>query len=293
MKNFKQILKEAKKFKPRTVAVAAAEDEDVILGIHLAQEEKIANGILIGDKEKISSIFKKNRLNPENFKVIHESDHEKASYKALELIRIKKAHILMKGVVKTNILMKCVLNKDLGISTGATLSHILALELKPYDKLLFITDGGMIIKPEFEDKKHIIFNAVSAAKGLKIKNPKIAILSYPYESLEENPMLSQAALLSKLDIEGVKIFGPKPLERAINLQYSKESNDILIVPDIETGNILGKALMYFAEPRSGLVVMGAKVPIVLTSRADSKETRLNSIAMAILISKNKRILCLN
>lgn len=286
MKDFNQILREAKKYKPAIVAVAEAEDEDVLQAINMAQEEKIANGILVGDKEKIKSLLNNLKLNPEKFNIIHQPGGIEASYKALELIRTKQANLLMKGKVKTSILMKCVLDKEKGIPSGATLSHILALKLKSYDKLLFITDGGMIIKPTFEDKKNIIYNAVKVAQGLKINNPKISILSYPRERSITSPGHLEAALLSKLDIKDVTIYGPQDFEGAIDPKNPEKSADILVVPDIETGNIVGKCLMYFANPVCGLVVMGAKVPIVLTSRADSKETRLNSIALAILISKN-------
>lgn len=283
MRSFKEIIAKSKKAQAGTVAVASADNKDAIAAIDIAQRSKIAGGILVGDKNKITGLINELKLDPDSFNIMDEPDTIKACYLAISLVREKKADILMKGSPKTSVLMKCVLDKEKGIPTGKTISHILVCQLPKYDKLLMITDGGMIISPTMDDKRHIIENAVIVAGSLGIKKPKVCVLSYPEELKFYDQAQGENSWISKMDIGSAIIKSPVDLEDAIN----KEKADILIMPNIECGNILGKSIMYFADPVCGMIIMGAKTPIVLTSRADTEETKLNSIALALLISRNK------
>lgn len=290
MKNFKQVLEHAKNLKNMRAAVAAAADEEVLEAVEEARAYGIADGILVGDRDKIEAILKNKNINPENFSIIDEKDEDKAVIKSIELVKKKKADFIVKGKIKTGPLMKHIINKDYGILTGDTLSHVLILNPEKTQSFILLSDGGMLIKPTLAEKESIIKNSITVAKALKLNPVKIALLAAA-ELSDENNAAKDAGLVAaafrqkylggKLKFE---IEGPVGLDDAVK---AKKSANVFIMPDIETGNIVGKAFMYLAKSDCGLLIIGAKVPIVVTSRADTAHTKLNSIALACLVSKVK------
>lgn len=291
MKNFAEIIEKAQKIKNLKIAAVAAHDEEVIEALEEACYKNIADGILIGDKTKIEEILARKNINPEHFKIIDEKDDDKAAIKAIELVKKNKAGSIIKGKIKTGQLMKHIINKDYGILTGDTLSHVLILNFQKTQSFAIVSDGGMLIKPTLPEKEAIVKNALIVAKALKLKPIKAALLVGSLDFSEENSSARDAGLLAEafknkyydtnLKFE---IIGPVNFDEAVN---SKHPANVFIASNIETGNIVGKALAYFAASETALLVLGAKVPIVVTSRADDAKTKLNSIALASLASKVK------
>ena len=220
----------------------------------------------------------------------------KAAAKAVELVTSRRAHFLMKGMMNTSDLLKAVLNKETGLKKEELLSHVMVYDVPSYHKLILLTDGGMVSYPELKDKVHIINNAVKVAKALEIDNPKVA----PICAVEVvNPSMQatiDASVLSQMNkrgqIKGCLIDGPLALDNAISKEAAEHKGiisevagdaDILLVPNIESGNFLGKSLTYFARAENAGVIMGAKCPVVLVSRADSAKSKLYSIALGALL----------
>jgi len=233
-----------------------------------------------------------------NIPIVHSENEVISSEIAVKLISEGKANILMKGLVKTATLLKAVLNKEWGLRTGNLLSHVAILETPGLDRLIFVTDGGMIIKPDLNQKIGIIQNAVNLAHDLGYERPNVALIAAVEVVNPDMPETMEAAIISKMadrkQIKGCNIDGPLGLDNALNLMAAKiknvESNvagkaDILVVPDIHSGNFLGKSAVYLANGKIAGLVVGAKVPIIIVSRADSSESKINSIALAAAISK--------
>ena len=280
-----------------TVAVAAAEDLEVIEAVIAALDRNLANFILFGDKEKINSIFKSKthqNMSGKNLKIINAESSTAAAELAVKAVFNKEADVLMKGNIPTNILLKAVLNKEYGLRTGNVLSHVAVFEVPGFDRFTIITDAAMNIAPDLEQKAQIIKNAVFLARSIGITMPKVA----PIAAVEVvNPAMQatlDAAALTVMNkrgqISGCIVDGPLGLDNAISSLAAEQKGihsdvagnaDILLVPTIEVGNALYKSLIYFANAKVGAVIAGAKSPIVLTSRADSAESKLYSLALAL------------
>jgi phosphate butyryltransferase len=280
-----------------TVAVAAAEDLEVIEAVIAALDRNLANFILFGDKEKINSIFKSKthqNMSGKNLKIINAESSTAAAELAVKAVFNKEADVLMKGNIPTNILLKAVLNKEYGLRTGNVLSHVAVFEVPGFDRFTIITDAAMNIAPDLEQKAQIIKNAVFLARSIGITMPKVA----PIAAVEVvNPAMQatlDAAALTVMNkrgqISGCIVDGPLGLDNAISSLAAEHKGihsdvagnaDILLVPTIEVGNALYKSLIYFANAKVGAVIAGAKSPIVLTSRADSAESKLYSLALAL------------
>lgn len=281
----------------KTVAVAAAEDDEVIEAVLDALERNLADFLLIGDKEKINTILNQKKYDGQNsnhVKIIQADSHGAAAEEAVKAVFNKEADVVMKGNLPTNIILKAVLNKEYGLRTGNVLSHTAVFEVPGYDRLMIVTDAAMNIAPDLEQKVQITKNAVSIAKAIGIKNPKVA----PIAAVEVvNPAMQatlDAAALTMMNkrgqISGCIIDGPLALDNAVSSLAAEHKGihsdvagmaDILLVPAIEVGNVLYKSLIYFARAKVGAVIAGAKAPIVLTSRADSAESKLYSLALAL------------
>jgi phosphate butyryltransferase len=279
----------------KTIAVAAAEDQEVIDAVADALERNLGNFILYGDQEKIATILKvKNISWKQNLKIVHADSKAAAAELAVKAVFNKEANVLMKGNIPTNIFLKAVLNKEYGLRTGRVLSHVAVFEVPDFNRLIFVTDAGMNIAPDLEQKAHIVQNAVSLASALGIESPKVA----PIAAVEVvNPVMQatiDAAALTMMNkrgqITGCIIDGPLALDNAVSVAAAEHKGihsevagnaDILMVPTIEVGNALYKSLVYFAKAKVGAVIAGAKVPIVLTSRADTAESKLYSLALAL------------
>jgi len=297
IRSFDEVLKIAAERGPKTIAVACADDAEVLAAIETAREKGIAKAILVGNGEKIESICSDKGIQLEDYDVIDIKDMAEASLKAVELVSSGKADILMKGLVDTSILLKAVLNKEVGLRTGSVLSHVAVFDIKGYDRLFFITDAAMGIEPDLEGKKKILQNAVKAAQALDIEVPKVAVVCAKEKVNPKMPCTLDAAELQKMnesgEISGCIVGGPFALDNAVSKKAAMHKGvthpgageaDILLVPNIESGNILYKALVFFAETKNAGILVGTKAPVVLTSRADSDETKLNSIAMGVLLA---------
>jgi phosphate butyryltransferase len=296
MKNFAELLEKVSRISGACVSVAAAHDPHVLEAVWMAKEAGIADFILIGDEEKIKAIAEDLQLDCSEFELIHEVDEEVACAIAVELVRSGHATALMKGLVDTSVIMKAVLNREKGIRTGKKLTHLAAFELSTYHKLLFVTDVAINIAPDVKAKEEIIKNAVEAVNNLGVTSPKVALLAANEKVNENMPVtLEYKELVENAKngkITGCMIDGPLALDNAVSYESAKVKGivsevagdaDILMCPDIEAGNILYKALVFLAAAKSGGVVLGAKRPIVLTSRADSSESKLISIALSVLM----------
>lgn len=298
IKNLSDIINELKINEKVKLAVAAAQDEEVLCAIVEAMKMNIIEPILIGKVDKIKEIAKNLNLNLDNVNMIEASTYEDCAKIAVKLVSSKEADFLMKGILDTSILLKEVLNKDYGLRTDSLLSHVMIYDIPTYHKLLMLTDGGMNISPSYEHKEKIVENAINACKPLKLDNIKVAALaakekvSSKMQATVDARKLQEASENKRFG-ENVVLEGPLALDLAISSESarikgikSKVSGDvdILLVPTIEVGNGIGKSLTYFAGAKSAGVVMGAKAPIVLVSRADTHESKLYSIAYGALIA---------
>ncbi len=286
----------AKQKLKKTLILAVAHDEHSLEAVHKAIEENIINAILVGDEKKINEIASKLSIDISNSTIINELDNEKAVEIAVKKIHYGEASILMKGKVTTAILLKAVLNKEWGLRKGELLSHFAIFEIEAYHKLIALADGGMNIAPDLKAKASIISNSVEFLNKLGLKIPKVAVLCAVEIINEAMPATLDAALLSKMSqrgqIKNCIIEGPLAFDNAINIEAAHNKNiysevagdaDLLIVPDIEAGNILYKTLIFFSKAKVSSLVLGATAPIVLTSRSDSEESKFNSIVLAAAI----------
>lgn len=297
IKNFEHLLTKAKEQKKMVLSVAAAQDEEVLLAVSEAHSLGIINAILVGDREKIEEIANKNSISIKEFEVIDEKDLTQAARKAVELVSTGKADFVMKGILGTADLLKAVLDKEIGLRTDSLLSHVMVYQLNTYHKLLFLTDGGMNLAPTVEEKLKIINNAVKVCEATGIENPKVACLAAVEVVNPKMQATLDADQLKTMGKEGMFgnaiVDGPLALDLAISAEAAKHKGyksevagdaDILMVPNIEMGNGIGKSMTYFAQGKSAGIVMGAKAPIVLVSRADSHEAKLFSIALGSVIA---------
>lgn len=296
-KNFVELLKLAQEKGPKKISVAVAEDPDVLSSIKVAKELGIADPILVGNREKIEEIAKEIGFNLNNIEILDEKDAILAARKATELVSSGKAQILMKGLVDTSVIMKQVLDAQIGLRSENVISHVAVFEVPTYHKIFLVTDAAMILAPDLKQKKEIIDNAVGLAISLGIKMPKVAVLAAKEKVNPKMEATVHAKELSDMnkrgEIKNCIVDGPFALDNAINKESAKIKGidsvvagdaDILLAPNIEAGNVLYKALTFFANAKSAGLIVGTKAPIVLTSRADNEEAKLNSIALAVLIS---------
>ncbi|MDM5331103.1 phosphate butyryltransferase [Neobacillus sp. CF12] len=292
------LIDKATQLEGNTVAVAVAEDEEVLEAVIEALNRNLADFILFGDKEKINTILNLNHLDSKKWSkklsVVHADSNALAAELAVRAVSNKEATVLMKGNIPTSVLLKAVLNKEFGLRTGNVLSHAAVFEVPDFDRFIIVTDAGMNISPDLEQKAQIVKNAATLARAIGIEYPKVA----PIAAVEVvNPVMQatvDAAALSMMNkrgqITGCIVDGPLALDNAVSALAAEHKGihsevagraDILLVPTIEVGNVLYKSLIYFAKAKVGAVIAGAKAPIVLTSRADSAESKLYSLALAI------------
>ncbi|RXY98609.1 phosphate butyryltransferase [Fictibacillus sp. S7] len=286
----------------KAVAVAAAEDEEVIASVKQAYERGIASFILVGNAEKIKFLLEQHSFGEASDLQVIEASPDQAALEAVRRVSSGQADILMKGMIPTSDLLKAVLHKEAGLRTGKILSHVAAFEVPGYDRLIFVTDSGMNINPDLQQKAQIIENAALIAKGIGVVMPKVAVLA-AVETI--NPSMQATLDASALTVMNKRgqisyciVEGPFALDNAISPEAAEHKGitgevagkaDILLVPAIETGNALYKSLIYFSGAKVGAVIAGARAPIVLTSRADSAESKLFSIALAVKTLQYKNI----
>ncbi|WP_353097517.1 phosphate butyryltransferase [Tissierella praeacuta] len=296
-KSFKDLLALAKERGQKKVAVAVAQDKDVLSAIKNATGLEIAKPILVGDKDKILEIAKEIEFDLSGIEIINEKDGTNACRIATEMVSSGKADVLMKGLIDTSVIMKQVLDSEIGLRTGKVISHVAVFDVPTYHKVFFVTDAAMNIAPDLNQKKEIIENAVVLAKSLDIEIPKVAVLAAKEKVSPKMEATIHAKVLTDMnkngEITGCLVEGPFALDNAISKESAilKGINsevagdaDILLAPHIDAGNVLYKCLSFLANAKSAGLIVGTKAPIVLTSRADNEESKLNSIALAVLMA---------
>lgn len=292
--NFQQLIEKVEKFQSKkTVAVVAAQDEHTLQAVFKAKKDNIVNPILIGDKPKIKEVLTILHEGLDDSAIIHAESDKLAAEKAVELVNDNKADFIMKGRIQTADLLKAVVNKEKGLRTGRVMSHLVIHEIPAYHKLLAVTDGGMMMYPTVDEKKQIIENAVSTFIAMGYENPKVAVLAAVEKVNPKMPESVDAGLLKEMNKNGeiINCIIEGPI--SYDLTMSKESAeikgfhspvvgdaDILIVPNITSGNILGKSLVYSAGAKMAGFIVGAKVPIVLTSRGSTAEEKYLSLVLS-------------
>lgn len=302
IKNLQDMLAKLKGNDKVILSVAAAEDKEVLIAIKDAVEKEIIKPILVGQADKIKAISKEIGFSLEGIEIINAESIEESAKIAVELVSSKKADFVMKGLLDTAVLLKSVLNKDYGLRTDSLLSHVMIYELESYHKLLLLTDGGMNIAPDYDQKEKIVKNSIQAAKSLGMETVKVACLAAKEKVNPKMQATVDADLLQKACEEGkfgenVLVEGPLAFDLAVSKEASEIKGfksevsgdaDILVVPTIEVGNGIGKSFTYMAKSKSAGIIMGAKAPIVLVSRADSHESKLYSIAYGALVAKSMK-----
>jgi phosphate butyryltransferase len=300
---FEEVFDKIKSHPKKQIAVAVAHDSTVLEAVTMAEELNITDYILVGNEKKILDISKNAGFEINENKIYNEPNNIKAVKKAVELVKSNRADILMKGFVNTDDFLRGVLDRDGGLRTGKVMSHVYVLESSALNRLLFITDGSMNIYPDLETKCSIILNSIYLANIFEIEEPKVAITTAIELANPKMPSTIDAAVLAKMSqrgqFSGKIIDGPLALDNAISPWAAEHKGiggpvagraDIIVVPSIEAGNILCKAHVYLTGGNLAGVVIGAAAPIVLTSRADTSQSKLNSIATAVLTANMERSL---
>ena len=296
IRNFDDLLNQAKSIERVTISVAAAEDEAVLKAIKYAVDLGFVKPILVGDKNKIDLIARNICL--EGYEVVNCDSPEESVKKAVELVKTKKAKVLMKGLVNTSTYLRAILNKEDGLRTGRLLSLLAVYELPQYHKLLYCTDSGINVAPYLKQKKDIMTNALLSMSSMGIKNPKTAILT-ANEMVDPKVQSTMDAFELVKMVRGGEIQqciaeGPIAFDVAFDEQAAKHKGidskiagnvDLLVFPNIETGNALGKSWLRFNNAKWAGIVLGATNPIILGSRSDTAEIKVNSIALACLASQ--------
>ena len=293
-----EIVELAEQYEPMRLAVACAQDSYVLTAVVKAARMGLVRPVLIGDKVEICGILKELGEDPDCFPVYDVADKPEACMTAARLVRDHQADLIMKGIVDTAVILRAALNRDNGLRGDGILSHDLVLEIPGYSRLFHVTDSAINIAPSLSDKVSIIRNAVKVAHALGNECPRVAALCAVEKVNEKMPCTVEAAQLTEMnrngEITGCIVEGPLALDNAVSADAAAHKGiasevagraDILLAPDIEAGNLLNKSIEYFAGAKKAGVIMGARVPVALTSRASSAEAKLYTIALSCLIAR--------
>ena len=297
--SFDEIIAKVKSKSLRKLSVAVAQDEPVLQAVKEAKENGIVDAILVGDKDEIEKVADTINMDLSGFEIADIKDVHEAPLKAVEIVSSGKADMLMKGLVDTKTFLKSVLNKEVGLRTGNLMSHVAIFETEKFDRLLFLTDVAFNVFPTLEDKVKIINNAAKVAHAVGIEEPKVAAVCAVEVVNKNMPNTVEANALAEMykegKFEGCIVDGPFALDNAISEEAAHHKGvtgpvagkaDILLLPNIEAGNIMYKTLTYTTDSKNGCILVGTSAPVVLTSRADSSETKMYSIALASLVSSH-------
>ena len=300
MSGFETLIEKARTGIVKKVAVAVAQDEPVLEAIAEAKKLGIADAVLVGDREKIEEIAAKLDMDLSQFEIIEEKNINKAAFKAVELVSNGYADMVMKGLLDTATFLRSVLNKEIGLRTGRLMSHVAVFEIEGIDRLILLTDAAFNTYPDLKAKVDILNNSVEVAKAIGIKEPKVAAICAVEVVNPDMPATNDAAMLSKMNdrgqIKGCLVDGPLAVDNAISIEAAEHKKisgpvagraDIMLLPNIESANVMYKTLTYTAKTKNGGILVGTSAPVILTSRADSFETKVNSIALAALVAGNK------
>ena len=302
IKKLDQMLDVLKGSEKVVLSVAAAHDEEVLLAIKSATEMNIITPILVGQEDKIRKISDEINFDLNGIKIIDKENIEECAEVAVKLVSSKEADFVMKGLLDTSVILKAVLNKEWGLRTDSLLSHVMIYEVDFYHKLLVTTDGGMNIAPNYEQKVKILKNAIKATEPLGLETIKVCALA---AKEKVNPKMQATVDAKELEDackngefgENVIVEGPLAFDLAVSKEACEVKGfktevggdvDIILMPTIEVGNGIGKAFTYAAGAKSAGIIMGAKAPIVLVSRADTHESKLYSIAYGAIVAAHKK-----
>ncbi|MBO4591932.1 MAG: phosphate butyryltransferase [Eubacterium sp.] len=304
-KSFDDLLKKLATVEKKKVSVAVAQDSEVLLAVKAAKERNIADSILVGDADEIKKVADEIGMSLDGYEVIDVKDKTEAARTAVKLVSDGKADMYMKGLLDTKDFLRSVLDKEVGLRTGRPLSHVCVFEMEGVDHLLFLTDVAFVPYPTLEDKANIIRNTVEICEACGIDNPKVAPLAAVEVVNPKMPETVEADELTKMnergEIERCIVDGPLSLDLATVPEAAEHKGatgrkivgdaDVLLFPDIHAGNILYKGLVHFANVKNGNLITGTAAPVILTSRSDSFEVKVNSLALGALVAdslkKNK------
>ena len=297
IKTFVELMAEARRVGPRMVAVAAPHEPEILLAAEDAQREGIANCTLVGDRDRIRKLAAERGIDISKMMLIHEPDAKAAARKVMELLRMGHAELAMKGKLETGDFLRAALDKEFGLRVGRLFTHVAVFEVPGFDRLLFVTDSGVVVAPTLEQKVEIVQNAFMVAQCLGVAEPKVAILAATEMVNPKIPTTMDAANLAKMadrgQIQGGHVDGPLALDNAISPEsvaikgikgVVAGAADILVTPDVEAGNMLAKAITYFAKGKMAGVVVGGRSPLIVASRSDPHETKLVSMALGVLLA---------
>jgi len=297
IKTMNELIIKAKEIETKFMVVACAADEHVLEAVEMARVNNIINGILIGNEKEIKDILKKLDIDFNNYTFVDENNKVEACNLSVKLVNENDGYFLMKGLVDTSIILKSALNKEFGLRTKNRISHVSVMEVPTHKKLIFMSDGAMNIAPNLDEKRQIIENSVLIANSVGLDDPNVGIIC----AVEKvNPQMEATLHAEKLvnmnksgEIKNCQIGGPFAFDNAISKEAALHKGikdkiagdiDIFIMPQIEAGNVFYKTMMFLANAKGASVIAGAKKPIVLTSRADSKESKFYSIALSALVA---------
>ena len=298
-KNFNELFEKLKTVRKKKVSVAVAQDEPVLMALKAAMDKGIVDAILVGHKEEIEEIAKNIDFDLSRVKIVNEVDSKKAALEAVRLVSSGEADMVMKGLVDTATFLRSVLNKEVGLRTGKLMSHVAVFDIDDYDRLLFLTDAAFNTYPDVKAKAQMINNSVVVAKACGVDMPKVAAVCAVEVVNEDMQATIDAAILAKMNdrgqIKGCVVDGPFALDNAISEEAAHHKGvhgevagkaDILLLPNIETANVMYKTLTLLSKTRNGGLLVGTSAPVILTSRADSFEVKVNSIALAALVAES-------
>lgn len=298
-KTFDDLISKVKEIPMKKVSVAVAQDSAVLEAVRAAKDRQIADAILVGDESKIKAIASDIQVDISDFEIVHVEDNIEASLAAVKLVHEGKADMYMKGLIDTKHFLKSVLDKEVGLRTGKPLSHVCVFDVEGIDHLLFLTDVAFIPYPTLEDKVHIINNTLEITQACGIECPKVAPLAAVEVVNPKMPATVEAAELTRMnkdgEITGCIVDGPLSLDLAIDAEAAKHKGatdrsiqgdaDILLFPDIHAGNLVYKAMVHTAKLKNGNILTGTKAPVILTSRSDSMEVKVNSLALGAVVAE--------
>ena len=298
---YEQLLERCAGMDPIPTAVAYPCDESSLAGAIDAARLGLIKAILVGPAARIQEVARGARIPLGDTRIVDAPDSHAAAAKAVELVRLGEAELLMKGSLHSDEILAAVVKKDIGLRTNRRLSHVFVMDVPTYHKVLIVTDGAINIAPALEDKADICQNAIDLCRSFGIERPKVAILAAVETVTTKMPATIDAAALCKMaergQIKGGLLDGPLAFDNAISADAARTKGitsevagdpDILLAPDLEAGNMVAKQLSFLANADSAGVVLGARVPVILTSRADSVRARIASCAVAALAAHARR-----
>lgn len=297
IRSIEELFKTAQSMETKVVSVVEAADDDVLKAVREATDKNIIRPLLFGSKKKIEETAAAAGISLNGFTIIDVKDPKMVGIEAVKAVRNGDAHIFMKGMIGTRDFLKAVLNSEVGIPSGKLLSHVAAIGCSRYDRLIFLTDAAMNIAPTLDEKVGMIENAVVCARALGIEKPKVGMVCAVETVNFKMQATIDAAIITKMadrgQIRNCVVDGPFGLDNAVNARAAEHKGisgevagraDIIVTPDIEAGNAIYKTIGFFSDARIAAVIVGAAAPVVLTSRADTSETKLYSLCLGAVLA---------